>query len=71
MDLRRKHSAAYVPVVLEESYARMVRYMGNNKVNIIYTSFLMSKKKTSAIFGRNSVKVCNCSFDRIEKRRHF
>lgn len=33
MDLRRKYSAAYVPVVLEESYARMVRYMGNNKVN--------------------------------------
>lgn len=45
MDLQRKHSAAYVPVVLEESYARKVRYMGNKKVNVIYASFLVSKKK--------------------------
>ena len=52
MDLQRKHSAAYVPVVLEESYARKVRYMGNKKVNVIYASFLVSKKKKSAIFGR-------------------
>lgn len=45
MDLQRKLSAAYVPVVLEESYARKVRYMGNKKVNVIYASFLVSKKK--------------------------
>lgn len=51
MDLQRKHSAAYVPVVLEESYARKVRYMGNKKVNVIYASFLVSKKKKNQPFS--------------------
>lgn len=35
MDLRRKHSAAYARVVLEENFARMVR-MGLRSVTVLF-----------------------------------
>lgn len=43
MDLRRKHSAAYARVVLEENFARMVR-MGLRSVTVLFWKSAKAKK---------------------------